>query len=312
MLARNAVSALPPPSLAAVLDQLAVTPLIPVTVVGAAVWYASRVRQLNRAGGGWPRRHSAAFGAGLALVLWTGCGGLEAFASSVFWIWTAQLLILLLVAPVLVMAGQPLELARRCGSRRIVALAGSRPVRFLASPFIGPAVIPVLSVVLFFGPLPGWTIEAPPVGWLVQLAVLALGSLIVLPLLDAQELRASLAVGLGLAIGFVELLLDAIPGIVLRLQTHLSSNFGEFRVHRLWSGSALHDQQNAGTVLWSVAELLDIPFMILLFIRWSRVDAREAATRDAELDAGHPADTPPLADDPWWWADPELRRRYEG
>lgn len=305
----RAARALPQPSLPALLDHVSVTPLLPVAVGLAAGWYAWRVRAVVRTEASWPLRRSVAFGAGLALVLWTGCGGLQAFAPSVFWIWTTQLLTLLLVAPVLLVAGQPVELARNTGSTALVRLAENRVIRFVSSPFIGPAVIPLLSAVLFFGPVPGWAIEAPPIGWLLQLTVVVPGCLIVLPLLDVRELRASLVVGLALAIGFVELLLDAVPGIVLRLETHLSSTFAGHRVHQAWTGSALHDQQIAGAVLWSVAELLDVPFLILLFIRWTRVDAGEASTIDSALDTA--TTTGPVADQPWLLADPQLRARFE-
>jgi cytochrome c oxidase assembly factor CtaG len=252
------------------------------------------------------------FLAGVLVALWTACGGLQVYASSLFWVWTSQLLVLLLVAPVVIVAGQPVELARisagsgRSGRSRLVRVTDGPVGRLAGHPLVGPALIPVLSVALFFGPVAGWSILHPMFGWVVQLLVLLIGGLIVLPAIDSRQHRQSLVVGLALAIGFVELLLDAIPGIVLRLQTHLSSDFAVHRHRQPWTGSALHDQQAAGTVLWSVAELLDLPFLILLFVRWVQADARDAVAIDTSMDS---ANTAAVASEPWWLSDPQQKAR---
>ncbi len=137
-----------------------------------------------------------------------------------------------------------------------------------------------------------------------------------------RDTRVSLAVGLAIAGGLAELLLDAIPGIVLRLQTKPASTYFQHRPHYPWSLTPLHDQQLAGGVLWIVAEVLDLPFLILLFVAWTRADAREAADIDAMLEvertartATSPAPatgTPTLgpADTPSWLTDPQLRDRW--
>jgi putative membrane protein len=100
-----------------------------------------------------------------------------------------------------------------------------------------------------------------------------------------------------------------------------------------WAGSALDDQHTAGGIMWAVAEVLDLPFLVLAATRWLRADAAEARRVDAELDAADAAkavvtDIPPGVSDtalssvtsnrapagarPWWLDDPELRDRYRG
>ena len=76
----------------------------------------------------------------------------------------------------------------------------------------------------FFGPLPGWAIAAPAVGWPLHLVLVLVGALMVLPLVGLDDDVSSLAVGLSLAIGSFELVIDALPGIVLRLHTHLATS----------------------------------------------------------------------------------------
>ncbi len=77
----------------------------------------------------------------------------------------------------------------------------------------------------------------------------------------------------------------------------------------------IDDQHIAGGILWVVAEVLDLPFLILAGHRWIKADQRDAARIDAELDARTPqvADegtpAPQEAQRLWWLDDPRLAER---
>lgn len=293
-------------------------PVAIAAVVLLAGWYVRLVRRLRQSGKDWPVRHSVSFAVGLAALVWTTCGFAGAYLDSMFSVWTAQQLGLLLVVPYLVLLGRPLQLARGVtGENGLVArFLRSGVVRVLGNPLIGPALVPLLSVVLFFGPLPAWAIDVRLFGWVEQLVLVAIGALIVLPLVDTDRSRSSLAVGLSLAIGSLELVLDAVPGIALRLHRSLSTSFFDHRALHSWTPGALHDQQIAGSVLWCVAELLDLPFLVLVFRQWLLADARDAADIDAVLEAERIAggrageeDEHGPTDLPWWLSDPSMRGR---
>lgn len=154
-------------------------------------------------------------------------------------------------------------------------------------------------------------------GAAVHLLLLGAGILIAIPLVDSADHRTSLAVGLSLAVGFVELILDAFPGIALRFQTHMT--VVHFALDRpAFAPVPIDDQHTAGAILWVVAEVLDLPFLILAATRWIKADAREAAILDAELDARQhwAADGASMAeislDRPWWLDDPNLQQRFQG
>jgi putative membrane protein len=292
-------------------------------------WYWRSVRRLARAGTPWPVGRSVVFALGLAGFVWTTNGFLQAYNSSLYWVWTSQALALLLVLPLVLLTGHPLQLARATGARAPVdRFLGSGFARVLANPLVGPALVPILSGVLFFGPVPSWAIRFTPFGWALELAVLIMGGLIVLPFSGIDDEPSSLAVALALAIGSFELVLDAIPGIALRLQTRLVTPYFDHRTLHSWSGSALHDQQLAGAVLWCASEVIDLPFLLLVFRRWIRADARDAAQVDAVLEAERIARADPArsgvepdtgadpvegpADVPWWLSDPAMQRRLRG
>jgi len=317
-------SALPKPGLVPLFAQWTWQPVAIVAVLALGGWYAWAVRTHVRAGNVWPRRRPITFTLGLVLAVWVTCGFLQVYLRSLYWVWTTQVLTLWLLVPAVLLTAQPLQLA--------VAVHGpdawlgralrTRPARVLSNPLVAPALVPILSGVLFFGPIPQWGAFTPAFGWILQPALVVLGGIILLPLLGIDEHPSTLAVALTLAIGCVELVLDAVPGIVLRLHRGLVSGYFDHRLLHPWSRTHLQDQQTAGSVLWVIAELIDLPFLLLVFRQWLRADARDAAAMDAVLDAEHAARggldgaaQPPGtgdADAPWWLSDPNWQRRMRG
>jgi cytochrome c oxidase assembly factor CtaG len=304
--------ALDRPAPSGVLTQWTVQPVAIALALLLVAGYVTRLRRLDRP---WPAWRTATFGFGVLVLAWTSCGVLQVYGDSLYWAWTTQTLVLWLVVPILVLSGHPVQLARATASResRLDRVLRSRWCRVIANPLVGPALVPLLSFVLFFGPLPGWTIEWRPLGWVVQLALLVVGGLMVLPLVGLDEDATSLAVGLSMAIGTFELVLDALPGVVLRLRTGLVTSWFDHRAARSWTPDALHDQRVAGAILWCIAELIDLPFLVLVFRRWVRADARDAAAADAVLEAErlarHALPGEPGRDAPWWLTDPAMQQR---
>jgi cytochrome c oxidase assembly factor CtaG len=281
-----------------------VQPLAIVAAVLLAAWYLRAARRRGVAIG-----QVATFALGLATLVWATCGFAGVYVDDLFYVWVSQTLGLLLIVPYLLLAGGTLELVGRPAQRFLA----TRFARTLANPLVGPALVPLLSLVLFFGPVPRWAIETPAVGWIVQLVLVTVGALIVLPLVESGPARTSLAVGLSLALGSFELVLDALPGIALRLHRSLVTSYFDARAVHVWTPTALRDQQIGGAVLWCVAELLDLPFLVLVFRQWLRADAKDAADIDAVLEAeraarGDPSDDV-TRDTPWWLSDPAMQER---
>jgi cytochrome c oxidase assembly factor CtaG len=279
----------------------------PLAILAAVLLVAWYLRAARRHGVGTGQ--VATFGLGLAALVWATCGFAGVYVDDLFYVWVSQALGLLLIVPYLLLAGGTLELADR-PARRFLA---TRFARTLANPLVGPALVPLLSLVLFFGPVPRWAIETPAVGWVLQLVLVAVGALIVLPLVETGPARTSLAVGLSLALGSFELVLDALPGVALRLHRSLTTSYFDARAVHGWTPAALRDQQIGGAVLWCVAELLDLPFLVLVFRQWLRADAKDAADIDAVLEAERAARGDPSDDDtrdtPWWLSDPAMQER---
>lgn len=291
------------PTLAAVFTAWTVQPLALALALVLAAAYARGLRA--RRGTPWPLGRTLAFTAGVVLLVWASCGFLQVYAASLYWVWVTQTLILWLIVPIIVLWGHPLQLAGEPALRWL----RTRPMRVLSNPLVGPALVPILSGVLFFGPLPGWAIASSAVGWVLQLVLLVVGALMVLPLVGLDEGASSLAVGLSLAIGSFELVMDALPGIVLRLHNSLATSYFDHRERHSWTPDALRDQRLAGAIVWCLAEVIDLPFLFLVFRRWLRADARDAATVDAVLEAERAARGGAEEDAPWWLSDPVMQER---
>jgi putative membrane protein len=299
-----------------------VQPIAIAIAVVLALGYLRGLRRLRERNRPWPAWRTAIFALGLLVLIWASCGFAQVYNDSLYWVWTAQTLTLWLVVPILVLSGHPVQLARALGGTdsRVDRLLRSRFARVIGNPLVGPALVPLLSGVLFFGPVPQWSISSAPAGWLLQLGLLVVGALMVLPLVGLDEDASSLAVGLSLAIGSFELVLDALPGVLLRLHTGLVTGWFDARAIHSWTPVALRDQQSAGAVLWCIAEVIDLPFLVLVYRRWLRADARDAARVDAVLEAERVArrglrddgaEPAPAADRdaPWWLTDPAMQRR---
>ncbi|MFJ3957581.1 cytochrome c oxidase assembly protein [Arthrobacter sp. NPDC090010] len=259
----------------------------------ALVLYLRGLRALHRAGSGWRPLRTVAFLLGCLTFLYLACGFPGVYGPQLRWVFIIQLTGYIFVVPLLIGAGRPLALAREGlgdrGRRRVNAFMGSRAVRFLSH----PVVAPLLGLAVFASLLgPGLhLLRSDPVATLL-LTVLAplVGLLMVLPAIEGEEGGASSAVMVVAFIYvFIELLADAVPGILLRLSGTVLDGVTALGPGALpWFPAPLRDQQLAGDLLWFVAEIVDLPLIILMMVRFHRTDREDARAidelSDEELD----------------------------
>jgi putative membrane protein len=270
-------------------DPVALTALV---VAGAL--YGLGILRLHRRGERWPLLPTLGFYllglGGFAVVT---LGFLGAYSAELRWAFTTRIALLLFAVPGLLSLGKPVTLARMVLAglplKVMDAVLASWPIRLVGNAVFAPiAALAAFSV--FLTPLAGNLRESPLAQSLLTVVVPVVGLLMVLPIIEQTTQRTSFFITVEFLLVFIELVVDAIPGIALRLNGHVLDGLGTLGgALPSWFPSGFHDQHLSGDLLWFIAEVADVPVLILLFIRWSRIDRKEARQlddlSDDEMDA---------------------------
>jgi putative copper resistance protein D len=268
-----------------------------VVVILLLAWlYLAGVRAVRRGGGRWSWLRTASFVLGVLILGVTTCSFVGVYARVLFWDFALQVCLLLVVVPIFLGAAAPVSLAAAAlppVPRRVFARLGrSRVARALRLPGVGPLLLILVTVAVFFTPLLQASLNDDVTYHLVLALILVVGVVMALPVTDEGLLLSSHAYAAMLGLAFVELLADAFPGLLLRLHSGLLASGYWTALGRPWGPTLLTDQHQAGIILWSFAEAGDLPFFAVILVAWIRADTREAARIDQALDAASRTPTP--------------------
>lgn len=145
------------PTVALLLTQWRPDALVVVALAVALGAYLRARRRLVSRGGCWPRVRTVAFVTGIALAGLVLCSGVTVYVPLLLSAHLAQLLVVLLVVPALLVLGRPVTLAREAHG-----LALPAPVRrLLARPWSGAAGACVLLALVHRSALTLWCLESP-------------------------------------------------------------------------------------------------------------------------------------------------------
>ncbi|WP_269937146.1 cytochrome c oxidase assembly protein [Arthrobacter sp. HY1533] len=268
-------------------------------LLAAGGLYAWGLLRASRAGSRWPLWRIAAFYmVGLGSYAAISFGFLGTHSPELRWAFSIRIALLLFVVPAGLALGLPLGLAkvaiRQGRLRSVLAAVARRPVRL----FSNSAVAPVLGLVvlsMMLTPLAGITRMSPLWEGLLGMAIPLLGLLMVLPMVEEKTRVGTGLIMVQFVFAFIELLADAIPGLLMRLSPTVFDGAAALGGARpAWFPTALADQQLAGDWLWFVAEIMDLPVLILLVVRMAKSDRGERKILDEltdqqmdELNAAH-------------------------
>ncbi|WP_022882938.1 cytochrome c oxidase assembly protein [Gryllotalpicola ginsengisoli] len=287
------------PSIPQFLGTWSFDPVAAGAIVVAAVLYGYGVVVARRHGHPWRLWHTLAFYLlGLGSFAWIQFGFLGTWSHDLRWAFTTRVAFLLFLTPMLMALGAPLTLARAALTGRALAaleaLMRSLPVRLMGNAIFAP-LLALAGFSLFLTHL------AAPLrldeGWAVAITLLVpLGGLLMtLPIAEDTRSRTSLFIMYEFLLSLVELMMDAIPGIFLRLHDSVLDGAAAI-THTAWGAplpawfpSPLHDQHLSGDFLWFIAEIADLPVLIALFTRWTHVDRRDAKQVDELSDEEYEA-----------------------
>ncbi|MGI9008891.1 MAG: cytochrome c oxidase assembly protein [Streptosporangiaceae bacterium] len=310
---------LPPLTLASAWSQWRLDIPVLVVVLAAAAWYLGAAR-LRRSGRPWPWPRTLMFLlGGLGSIVVATMSALGVYDRTLFWPEAVQNMLLIGLCPVLLGLGAPLRLAaesrRRPGpAPRWLGTAG----RVLTFPLVSSLLGLALLFWLYLTPYYEATLRSDVLHELLRVQLLVAGCLFVWPMLGGELLPSWCTHPVRVAIGLVDGLVDALPGLVVMLTGRVIAR-GYYRsVGRTWGPSLHWDQTIGGGLMLTLAELVAVPFIGGQLLSWIRADAVEAAEADRRLDAVAVAQAAAAGDigtpelmRPWWETEPgPLGDRY--
>ncbi|WP_427136260.1 cytochrome c oxidase assembly protein [Pseudarthrobacter sp. S9] len=260
-------------------------------LVPAAVLYGRGLRAAGRRGIRWPWWRTLTFyvlGLGGFAALSFGFTGV--YSHDLRWVFTLKITSYLFIVPLLVTAGKPLTLAREtlgpAGLARLHAFLGHPVMRALSNTVVA-ALLGLGIFTVFLTPL-FHPLRTEPL-WDMALTVLVplTGMLMVVPIIEEASSKAvSSLIIVEFIYVFIELVADAVPGIMMRISPQILDGATQgLTGHAAWLPGPLRDQQLAGDLLWFLAEIVDVPLLILMFLRFARSDRNEASSFDNLTDA---------------------------
>jgi cytochrome c oxidase assembly factor CtaG len=273
---------LPPFGLSAVLTQWQFAPIVTAFVVictGLYVWGAVRVARRHPARP-WPIRRTSAFLAGLLVVVLATQSGIGRYDDLLFYDHMIQHLMLLMVAPPLLIAGQPLTLllhASRNPLHTWVKRVLRSPVaRFLTWPVFG-ALAYALSVLAAHLTGIASYVERNQVAHNAEHALfLIIGYLFFLPILGHEPIRWRLSYPVRFVMLVLLMPVDTFTGLALGYGGPNSPGVPA-GPRPAWAPTPVSDLHQGGAVMWIGGDAIMFCLMMLVFWMWSR-DERAAVS----------------------------------
>jgi cytochrome c oxidase assembly factor CtaG len=269
------VQGLPAISAVEIITRWQFAPVVTAFVVVAAglyLWGTMRVRRRHPANP-WPAWRTAVFLAGLAVIVIATESGVGSYDDVLFWDHMVQHLLLLMVAPPLLVVGQPATLAlhasrnplhtwikRSLRSRLVTAITWPPfSVALYTATIVGTHLTGFMNLVLTDGAVH----EGEHVLYLVA------GYLYFLPLIGREPIRWRVSYPTRIFLLFLAMPVDAFTGLVLGSEG--SNPFPGLATGRpAWAPSPIDDVHIGGAVMWVGGAGIMFALMMTVFFAWSR------------------------------------------
>jgi putative copper resistance protein D len=257
----------------AVLTQWEFAPVVTAAVlaVGALyLWGAWRVRRRHPARP-WPWWRTGMFLAGLAVVVIATQSGIGAYDDVLFWDHMIQHLLLIMVAPPLLVVGEPFTLLLHASRNPLHSWAKrvirSRVVSFLTWPPFGLVAYIVTIVATHLTGLTGLTLRDPLLHDAEHVLYLVVGYLFFLPLLGREPIRWRVSYPIRILVLFLAMPVDTFTGLVLGYATSGTYTEGPRPPGAL---GPVQDVHWGGAIMWIAGDAIMFALMLLVLLAWSR------------------------------------------
>ena len=268
---------LPPFGLSAALTQWQFAPIVTAVLVvlaGLYGWGVVRVARRHPARP-WPVWRTAMFGGGLLVIVLATQSGIGAYDDLLFYDHMIQHLMLLMVAPPLLIAGQPLTLLLHASRNPVHAwtkrVLRSRVVSFLTWPVFGAAAYAVGVLAAHLTGIANYVERNQTAHNAEHAAFLIIGYLFFLPLTGSEPIRWRLSYPVRFVVLVLLMPVDTFTGLALGYGSASSPGVPS-GPRPVWAPSPVSDLHLGGAVMWIGGDAIMFGLMMLVFLMWSRDD----------------------------------------
>jgi cytochrome c oxidase assembly factor CtaG len=275
---------LPPFGWHAVLAQWQAAPVVTVSVaavVALYLWGVVRVARQHPARP-WPRWRTGLFLAGLAVIVIALQSGIGTYDDVLFWDHMVQHLMLIMVAPPLLIFGQPLTLLLHASRNPLHTwvknILRSRVASFLTWPAFGFAAYAAAIVALHLTGLANLIARNDVAHEAEHVVFLLVGYLFFLPIIGSEPIRWRLSYPTKLILLFLIMPVDTFTGLVLGYGNRGTPGLPP-GTRASWAGTAVADLHAGGAAMWVAGDGLMFALMMVVFWMWSTDARAETRTR---------------------------------
>jgi cytochrome c oxidase assembly factor CtaG len=279
---------LPPFGWSAVATQWRFAPIVTGIVAVAAALYLCGVLRVARRHPArpWPAWRTGMFLGGLAVVVLATQSGIGAYDDVLFWDHMVQHLILVMVAPPLLIAGQPITLLMHASrnplhtwTKRVVR---SRAASFLTWPVFGFLAYAAAIAAAHLTSIANLVETNQTLHNTEHALFLVVGYLFFLPILGREPIRWRLSYPMRFVVLILVMPVDTFTGLVLGYGN--SGTPGVPAAQPAWAPGPVQDLHLGGAVMWIGGDAIMFGLMMLVFLMWS-LDDRAATSGHGWLES---------------------------
>ena len=263
-----------------------------------AIWamgaYLLGVRVLKNRGDSWPVARTASWLLGMALLVFTTSGSLNAYQEYLFSVHMIAHMSLTMAIPVLLVPGAPVTLLMRAVQKRsdeskgvrewVLWAVHTKPAMFIAHPGFAAVNFAASLVIFYFTPIFDWaTREHIGHQWMI-VHFLITGYLFVQSLIGIDPGPARVSYPFRLVTLIAVMAFHAFFGVALMTGSGLLLPDWFGAMGRTWGLSPLEDQQQGGAIAWGIGELPTIALAIIVSWQWFKSDRRDSDRLDRASD----------------------------